>query len=123
MVVSLLLVTFPSTWETQPKDTDGKVVPMHMFDVPQGSQEYEDALTRFYETTDRSTVTVVSLQRVQNPNEYRKHMAFSEYVGTKYSHQKKKVVVRRLFHGCREDVVKPIAVQGFNRNFAASANG
>ena len=94
-----------------------------MFDVPQGSLEYDKALEIFSKTTDLSTVTVVSLKRVQNPNEYRKHVAFLEAIERKYAHQRKKVDVRRLFHGCKEDAINFIAVQGFNRNYAATANG
>ena len=119
----LFLVKFPDTWEPQPADANGKEKSMHMFDVPQGSPEYKEILHRFYEKTDPSTVTIVSLKRVQNPNEYRKHMAFLEAIQRKYSHQKKKIDVRRLFHGCAEDVIEPIAVQCFNRNFSATSNG
>lgn len=96
---------------------------MHMFDVPESSSEYQEIVDRFSETTDLSTVTVISLKRVQNPNEYRRHMAFEEAISRKYSHSKKKIDVRKLFHGCSEAVIEPIAVQGFNRNYAATSNG
>ena len=122
-VLIFFVVKFPDTWESQPADANGKELPMHMFDVPQSSSEYKEVLDRFSETTDLSTVNIISLKRVQNPNEYRKHMAFLEAIRRKYSHQKKKIDVRRLFHGCAEAVIEPIAVQGFNRNFAATSNG
>ncbi len=112
---------FPDTWAPQPKDANGKEVTMHMFDVPEDSTEYKEVLDRFYETTDSSTVTIISLKRVQNLSEYRKHMAFLEAISRK--HYKKKIDVRRLFHGCGEKSIEPIAVQGFNRNYAATSNG
>ena len=36
---------------------------------------------------------------------------------------KKEPIVKRLFHGSKQESLELIAVQGFNRNFAADANG
>ena len=92
-----------------------------MFDVPEGSQEYQDALRRFRETINQQ-VTIVSLKRVQNPSLYQKHSALEDTIFfNKYS--KKKVDVRQLFHGSKEDSIKYIATQGFNRSLAADSNG
>lgn len=113
---------FPDTWEPQPTDANGKELQMHMFDVPESSSEYKEIVDQFSETTPLSSITIVSLKRVQNPNLYRKHMAFEEAIQEKYSHLKK-IDIRRLFHGCPQHVIKPIAVLGFNRNTATTANG
>lgn len=112
----------PDTWEPQPQGSDGNDVPMHMFDVAPGSPEYQTALQKFHDTIGQmETVTVVSLKRIQNPLEYRKHVAVEESIADK--HHKPKVEVKHLFHGSKQDSIELIAVQGFNRNFAADANG
>ena len=94
---------------------------MHMFEVASGSAEFQEALKRFHDTIGSTTVQVVKLERIQNPNEYRRHSTLFETISRK--HHNKKIEVKQLFHGCKEDSVKPIATQGFNRNFAADANG
>ena len=111
-------VNLPDTWAPQ----DGKASGMHMFDVPEGSQEYQDALLRFRETINQpAAVTIISLKRVQNPNLYQLHSALENAIYNKYS--KEKVDVRQLFHGSKEDSIKYIATQGFNRSLAADSNG
>ena len=116
-----IAVKQPDTWEPQPQEAGGKLETMHMFEVASGSAEYQEALKRFHETIGSTTVQVVKLERIQNPNEYRKHSTLFEAISQK--HHNKKIEVKQLFHGCKEDSVKPIATQGFNRNFAADANG
>ena len=116
-----IAVKLPDTWEPQPQEAGGKPETMHMFEVASGSAEYREALKRFQETIGSTTVQVVKLERIQNPNEYHKHNALFETVSQK--HHNKKIEMKQLFHGCREDSVLPIATQGFNRNFAAEANG
>ena len=93
---------------------------MHMFDVPQSSSEHTEALENFHKTINQA-VTIISLQRIQNPGLYRTHAALEETICDKYS--KQKVDVRRLFHGTSEASIKAIAAQGFDRIFAADANG
>ena len=94
-----------------------------MFEVDQGSQEYADAKKEFEESMNKwgYKFSIEKVQRIENRVEYTKHMALNESVKEKY--QKKDVLVKRLFHGSRFDSVQLIAVQGFNRNFAADANG
>ena len=113
-------MTLPDTWEPQPTDSAGKPVSMHMFDVVETSQEYQEALRDFHATI-KQKVTVLSLKRVQNPGLYAKYIALQESVCVK--HKEKKVLVKQLFHGSKEDSVKFIATQGFNRSLAAEANG
>ena len=115
-----LTVDLPKTWEPQPVGADGKDEPMHMFDVVKDSPEYQEALKRFHETIGQ-TVTIVSLKRIQNPVEYGKHVSLRELIAKKY--QTKTPSIRQLFHGSKGDSIQLIAVQGFNRNFAADANG
>lgn len=119
-VIVNCVVELPKTWEPQPMDAaDSKESPMHMFDVDQSSSEYQEALKRFHDTIGQ-TVTVVSLKRIQNPVEYGKHASLKDNIAKKYH---KKVDVRQLFHGSKEDSITVIATQSFNRSFAADANG
>ena len=103
-------------------DADGNPKHMHMFDIPQSSPEYAEALDDFQKTINQA-VTIISLQRIQNPGLYLTHAALEETICDKYLKQKVKIDVRRLFHGTSEDSIKYIASQGFDRIFAADANG
>ena len=114
------LVILPSAWDAQPLDNDGNEKTLHMFEVVQGSAEYEEAVKNFNATIGQ-TVTITGLKRVQNPTLYLKHTTLQETICKKYS--KKKVEVRHLFHGCGEDILKYIATQGFNRSKAGDTNG
>ena len=109
---------YPSTWESEPLE-DGKPVTMHMFPVPAGSTEYQDAIKEFTDTI-RKQPTIIEVKRIQNRSEYEKHLVFRDTIFRKHN---KPVAVKRLFHGSGEDSLKQIAHQGFNRNFAATANG
>ncbi len=86
----------PDAWEPQPVDGDGKVSTMHMFEVVKDSAEYTEALQGFNNTIQQ-TVTVIKLERIQNPLLYKIHVALEDTVCEKYA--KKKIDVRTLFHG------------------------
>ena len=116
----ITLVILPSAWEAQPLNDDGNEKTLHMFEVVQGSGEYEEAVKNFKATIGQ-TVTIISLKRVQNPTLYLRHATLQDTLCKKYS--KKEVEVRHLFHGCGEDILKYIAIQGFNRSKAGRANG
>lgn len=120
MQFCVFAVNIPANWESQPLDADDNPKHMHMFDVPQSSPEHAEALDDFHKTINQP-VTIVSLQRIQNPGLYRTHAALEETICGKYL--KQKVDVRRLFHGTSEASIKDIATQGFDRIFAADANG
>lgn len=94
---------------------------MHMFPVAAGTQEYQNAIKEFEETVKpHYNVTVMEVKRVQNRNEYAKHIALEQAINRKHG---KPVVTKRLFHGSKQESLDLIAHQGFNRNFAADANG
>ena len=113
------LADFPDTWEPQPEE-GGRPKPCHMFVVTAGTAEFQEAVKEFEQTMAGLKYTIVDVKRVQNPNEYVRHCAFRAALQQKYG---KKVEERHLFHGTREDSINAIAVQGFNRIFAADANG
>lgn len=109
-------VQIPDTWEPQPKDSNGREVRMHMFDVSKDSPEYKEKLKGFFDTIG-NTVTVVSLKRIQNPDKYQEHAVLLKSITKKYP-ELKSIDVKYLFHGCREETIEDIAIQGFNRNYA-----
>ena len=119
MCISVLHVDFPDTWEPQPEE-GGRPKPCHMFEVNAGTVEFQEAVKEFEQTMTGLKYTIVGVKRIQNPNEYVRHCAFRAGLQQKYG---RKVHERNLFHGTRQDSIDAIAVQGFNRIFAADANG
>ena len=91
-----------------------------MFTVPSGTEEYECAVKEFRETMYGKRCIIVKLERIQNFNEYSKHCAFLDVLKRKYCGG---VLLKRLFHGTSSASIEAIAHQGFNRIFAADANG
>ncbi len=91
-----------------------------MEDIPAHSTEYQDAVREFQATLGSHTFTIVKVQRIQNPSEYAKHLSFRDALKRKYG---KPVLEKKVFHGTKEDSMVSIAHQGFNRIFAADANG
>lgn len=104
----------------QPKDVNGILKPCHMEPVPDNNPEYQAAIKEFQATMGSISFTIVKLERIQNPNEFTKHRAFRDTLSRKYSRAVKE---KRVFHGTKEDSMVAICHQGFNRNFAADANG
>ncbi len=93
-----------------------------MLEVPKGTQEYTDAIKEFEESLTKYKLkfSVEKVERIENRTEYNKHMALLKAIRDKH---KKNPPVKRLFHGSKLDSLQSIAFQGFNRNFAADANG
>ena len=112
------MLEYPSTWEDEPLK-DGKSVTMHMFPVVAGTPEYQDAIKEFEDTVGIAH-TIVEVKRIQNRNEYSRYVALRDAIQRKHN---KPVATRRLFHGSKQDSLELIAIRGFNRNFAADANG
>ena len=94
---------------------------VHLIDVPASDSEYKDALQEFNNTIGWK-VLIVSLKRVENHTVYIQHRSFLEAITQKYPH-KGAIVIKRLFYGSKESSITKIYNQGFNRNFAAFANG
>ena len=118
-----IVADFPPTWESLQQNVKKSSENMQMFEVDQGSQEYADAVKEFEESMNKwgYKFSIEKVQRIENRVEYTKHMALNESFKEKY--QKRDVLVMRLFHGSKFASLQLIAVQGFNRNFAADANG
>ena len=110
---------FPISWQPQPVE-DGQEKPCHMFNVAINTEEHLAAVKEFEATMLGMEYTIISLHRIQNPNEYTKHLSFLEVLKRKYAGH---VHQQYLFHGTSGKSVQAIAHQGFNRIFAADANG
>ena len=119
--IVLYFADYPDTWERQPEEL-GRPKPCHLFEVDAGSTEFQDAVKEFELSMTSSGLkyAIVAVKRVQTPNEYQRHCALRQAMQQKHG---KKVLERRLFHGTRQESIEAIAVQGFNRIFAADANG
>ncbi len=87
-----------------------------------GTPEYIEAVKEFKESLTKGGVkfSIEKVERIENITEYIQHVALNDSIRVKH---KKDPLVKRLFHGSRKENLIPIAVQGFNRNFAADANG
>ena len=116
---NFLLTAVPKYWQPIPLE-NGEEKSCHLFTVPSGTEEYEIAVKEFRETMYGKKFTIVKLERIQNFNEYSKQCAFLDVLKRKYSGD---VLMKRLFHGTSSLSVEAIAHQGFNRIFAADANG
>ena len=122
----LLTAEFPPSWEVMPKDSSGKEIMCYVVDLQPSDLEYQEVHTAFISTMPPAGSAasdlwkgVVKIQRIQNPALY------AQYAGRKKIMEKENPRIqneRRLFHGCKGDVVKNIHHQGFNRSFAG-ANG
>ena len=108
-----------------PQDNNGKDIVCHVVDLQSSDPEYQEVYTAFTGTmpppgsAGGNWKSLVKIQRVQNPALY------AQYAGRKKIMEKDNPNItneRRLFHGCKGEVVKNIYYQGFNRSFAG-ANG
>ncbi len=95
---------------------------MTRIEVDSGTPEYIEAVKEFKESLRKVGIkfSIKKVERIQNITEYAKHVALNDSIRVKH---KKDPLVKRLFHGSRKESLEPIAAQGFNRNFAADANG
>ncbi len=111
---------YPLTWKTS--SLSGKTEAMNMVEVPKGTQEYANAVKEFEESLAKlkGNFSTEKVQRIENRIEYGRHLAVYRSIREKH---KKEPLVKRLFHGSKQESLELIAVRGFNRNFAADANG
>ena len=119
MIFQLSFIEFPPYWQPQPME-HGQEKPCHMVNVASNTEEYRSAIKEFKETMYGFEFSILSLERIQNSNEYTKHCAFLDVLKRRHGGQ---VLLKRLFHGTSASSVQAIAHQGFNRIFAADANG
>ena len=89
-------------------------------EVAEGTPEYDEATHHFKQTLGLYNVTIAKVQRVQNPGEYMRYEAIKAcWHQTTEGNVKEETV----FHGTKRANIEPISKTGFNRIFAAEANG
>ena len=116
------IVALPSTWTAQPTDDKGNPKVCAYIEVKEGTAEYNDATQHFKQTLgkNKDKVTISRVQRIQNPGEYMRYEAlktiWSQTTGADVKEE-------MLFHGTKKDSLDLICQTGFNRIFAADANG
>ena len=107
-------------WTPQPADDKRMPKVCAYVEIHEGSPEYIDATQRFKEKLGQSKVTITKVQRVQNPGEYMRNQSLKTSWETMHAMN---VTERVLFHGTRKENIDIICATGFNRIFAADANG
>lgn len=117
----ILCVDPPPEWCQQPCDQHGKKHILHLEPIPESSVEYKKATGRFQDTLGNLKHSIQSVQRIQNPGEYARYMTLKQTWES--MHAQGKVREREVFHGTKQASIMLICSQGFNRNFAADANG
>ena len=116
-----LFTDLPTEWEEQPKDKGGRPLICHFVELQKDCPEYKDAIKDFEATMTRLKYSIEKVERIQNPMQYGSYCQMRDNLTLKY--QGTKVPESRVFHGTKPDSIKSIAHTGFNRNFAADANG
>ena len=108
----------PGEWSVQPLDQAGKPLTCAFVKVNRHTQEFRDATKNFGKTMT-SNFHIITVQRVQNPQEY------CRYLGLKATWQSsgRYMIEKELFHGTKRDSISPICATGFNRIFAADVHG
>ena len=99
-----------------PKDSSGREASLHVVDLNASGKEYTDVQQHFNQTMTGRYVSIVKIQRIQNPALYfqfivrKKEMDKHNPPGHKNE--------RKLFHGTSVDTCPKINQSGFNRSFA-----
>ena len=114
----ILIAEFPPSWEPMPKDSSGKEIICHVVDLQPSDPEYQEVHTAFTSSLPPPGPPggdlwkgLIKIQRIQNPALY------AQYAGRKKMMEKENSSIdneRRLFHGCKGEVIKNIYYQGFN---------
>ena len=116
------MIALPSSWTAQPTDDKGNPKVCAYVDVMEGTTEYTEATQHFKQTLEKSKdkVTISRVKRIQNPGEYMRYEALkTSWRQTTGADVKEEM----LFHGTKKESLDLICQTGFNRIFAAEANG
>ena len=93
----------------QPKDDSGKEKEVHLVPLDPNANEYKKVADRLCKTCH---VTIIKIERVQNPSLYRAYVVKREQMEHKNSSNEK-----LLFHGTAGDSCPSISTFGFNRSY------
>lgn len=101
-----------------PRNQAGNDVTVHVVQLLSTSSEYRDVEMQFRQTV--SDVTIVSIERIQNPQLYQAYQLRKVKMDRDNGGSANE---RQLFHGTSPESVTKINTQGFNRSFSGTANG
>ncbi|KAM6944682.1 protein mono-ADP-ribosyltransferase PARP14-like [Lycodopsis pacificus] len=99
----------PSHWD----DMKGNL--LQLFALPPKSKEYKEVKTELSKTG--LTVSIISVERVQNPTLWQSYQLMKTQLEVKNKHTKNE---RMLFHGTAASSIDLINKQGFNRSYAGA---
>lgn len=115
---NFLAIALPKNWDPMPRNQAGNDVNVHVVQLLSTSSEYRDVEMKFHQTV--SDVTIVSIERIQNPQLYQAYQLRKEKMDRDNGGSANE---RQLFHGTSPESVTKINTQGFNRSFSGTANG
>ena len=102
-------VPLPLEWDVQPKDDSGKEKEVHLVLLDPNASEYKKVADKLGKT---SPVTIIKIERVQNPFLCRAYVVRREQMELKNGSNEK-----LLFHGTAGDSCPSINKFGFNRSY------
>ncbi|XP_031574899.1 uncharacterized protein LOC116308576 [Actinia tenebrosa] len=111
-------VTLPKDWCPMPRDSSGKEVTVHRFNLANGSAEYQKVHNLFQSTGGRGNI--LKIERIQNPHLYLQYMVHKQKMDKDNTGMNNE---QQLFHGTAEKNVNDINTTGFNRSFGGTAHG
>ncbi|KAL7881397.1 hypothetical protein AOLI_G00082450, partial [Acnodon oligacanthus] len=100
--------SLPQEWDTMTATELFKEFPLQA-----NSNEYKDVLSHFRKTCPNNNVLKIS--RIQNPGMWKKYQHNKHIMELKNGHLNNE---KKLFHGTKEDSMKHINFNGFNRSYA-----
>ena len=110
----------PEYWETQPVDTNGKELDVHLVTLdpknPDHNVEYTKIRDHFNQTA--SNQQILQIQRIQNPSLLKLYLIKKQSLDDKSGSNE-----QFLFHGTRGDILNTINKKGLNRSYAGNTNG
>ena len=111
-------MSLPEYWETQPVDTNGKELDVHLvtLDPKNHPNEYKKIHDHFNQTA--SNQQILQIQRIQNPSLLKLYLIKKQSLDDKSDSNEK-----FLFHGTRGDILNTINKKGLNRSYAGNTNG
>lgn len=109
-------IPVPDHWDPQPKDTNGKDVPLHLVTLDEKntnhSKEYKKISDGFLKTVPKTSNTILKIQRIQNP------FLFKLYALNKQSMDERNGSNEKLlYHGTDTKNIAEINQNGLNRSY------
>ncbi|XP_067947221.1 uncharacterized protein [Watersipora subatra] len=105
--------TLPFYWDQTAAASDRGHV-----DLKTGSEEYEEVMRKFEETSCGTKISVIKILRIQNEELYTQYEAQKNKVKKELRDDNSYSIETQLWHGTSVESTKQICAHGFNRSFA-----